>query len=223
MIQQSAFRPTRLGLIVLAFVAWNAWGSVATEAMACSCAIRPPALLVDELYDDARAVFVGEPFAITPVMDGDGFVRSVHVDFVVHESWKGVTGSRMGLSTSGDEASCGVDFQVGREYLVLAFASDDGLSANLCAVKGVEAADDELRALAGEPFEDLVLEEGNDPLFPPVTDADRDDPAGDAPPATALCGAGIPMMMLLMSCGCGFHTAIRGRATDYWRQLRNSA
>ncbi len=212
MIQQSALWTSRRTLVVLAFVACSAWGSVASEVMACSCAIRPPALLVDELFEEAPAVFVGEAYAVTPVMDTNGFVRSVHVNFVVHESWKGVSGSRMGLSTSGDEASCGVDFQVGREYLVLAFASDDGLSANLCAVKGVEAADDELRALAGDSFEGVVLDEGDDRLFPPFADVDSIDPVSNQPAQTPFCGAGVPTMLTFIVSLCGFHSARRVRS-----------
>lgn len=215
MIQQSALWKSRRPLIVLAFVAWNAWGIVASEVMACSCAVRPPALFVDELYDDARAVFVGEPFAITPVMDGTGFVQSVHVDFVVHESWKGVTGSRMGLTTSGDEASCGVDFQVGREYLVFAFASDDGLSANLCAVKDVAAAEDELRALASDSFEDVALDPGDDRLFPPLADGDSIDPVSNQPAQAPLCGAGVPTMLMFIVSLCGLHSARRVRSVMY--------
>lgn len=212
MIQQPAFRSTSLGLILIAFVVWSAWGAVASEVMACSCAIRPPTLFVDDLYDDARAVFVGEPLAITPVIDGDGFVRSLHVDFLVHESWKGVTGSRMGLTTSGDEASCGVDFQVGREYLIFAFASDDRLSANLCAVKDAGAADDELRALAGDLFEGMVLDEGDDRMFPPFADLDSIDPVSNQPAQLSLCGAGVPTLLMFIVSLCGLHSARRVRS-----------
>lgn len=206
MIQPPAFRSTRLGLVFIAFVACSTWGNVGSEVMACSCAIRPPALLVDELFEDARAVFVGEPYAVTPVIDANGLVQSVHVDFVVHESWKGVSGSRMGLTTSGDEASCGVDFQVGREYLVFAFASDEVLSANLCSVKDVEAAEDELRTLASDSFEDVVLDEGDDRLFPPLADVDSIDAVSNQPTQTPLCGAGVTTLLMFIVSLCGFHS-----------------
>lgn len=213
MKNRAIFGRAKAGGIVLVLAAWSGLAARGADARACSCAFRPPALYVDELFDDARAVFVGAPYAVRPVVDARGFVQTVYVDFEVYESWKGVSGSRVGVVTSGDEASCGVDFQVGRTYLVFAFSSDNHLAANLCAVKDSWAAEDELGRLGDGSFDAVMLTEGDDPDFPPVAERSSEYHESGQPVAATICGAGLPMMMLLLTCFCGFRSGHMRRAS----------
>lgn len=165
------------------------WGW-APAAEACSCAIRPPMLFADALFDGARAVFVGEPYALTPATGGHGFLEGFFVAFNIEESWKGVQGTRVGVVTSGDEAACGVRFQIGRTYVVYAFEDDGELHATLCSVKEGEAVEAERNALRDAAVSPLVLYEGADRLFPPHAAEDPDQPDVNPPAIPSLCGVG---------------------------------
>lgn len=162
------------------------------QVRACSCAIRPPDLLANALWDDARAVFLGEPYAVTPVMDAHGYVSAVQVSFRVHTSWKGATGNRLGLVTAGDEAACGFSFQAGRTYLIFAFETAEDLSAGLCSVKDAAYVDDEIQALNEWQTEPITLDDADDANFPPFA---LDAPVVNGPWSMILCGAGLPLFL----------------------------
>ena len=100
--------------------------------VACSCMELPPP---DEALTNATAVFSGEVIAIK---DSKGIYGEIGktVSFKVREVWKGDNGSDISVVTGSDSASCGLDFIIGKEYIVYAHASDmygkTVLSSTLC-------------------------------------------------------------------------------------------
>ncbi|MFX3634717.1 MAG: hypothetical protein ACE3L7_23025 [Candidatus Pristimantibacillus sp.] len=57
----------------------------------------------------------------------------VEVSFEVNQVWKGHVTPKLTVYTSQDEASCGVEFKQGNEYLVYAYASEGKLKSGLCS------------------------------------------------------------------------------------------
>ena len=116
-------------------------------AMACSCVISPPA---DVALSEATAVFSGEVVEVNKSKDGNG--KTIH--FNVQEVWKGIDSTTISVFTGNDSASCGIDFTVGKAYLVYAHTTDsdgkDILSTTLCdrTTELTNATDD--LALIGE-------------------------------------------------------------------------
>lgn len=182
--------------------AWLGATGAHTAVRACSCAIRPPQLYALELFPDAHAVFLGEAYEVIEVSDAQGVIGEARVNFMVEQAWKGVTGMRLGLTTSGDEASCGASFQVGKTYLVFAFASDVALSANLCSVKDADYAADELRAFDDREVAPLELAAGHDATFPPFIDSIDGAVNDQVPRPPTLCGIGAMMTLWLGTTKC---------------------
>ncbi|MDQ4127276.1 MAG: hypothetical protein M3151_04905 [Actinomycetota bacterium] len=127
------------------------------EARACSCAGTPS---VKEGLRSSDAVFWGEAVSV----EEQGLASSAPpfqnpVTFEVRESWKGVSQERVIVHGQGPEASCGLDFDEGKSYLVFAYHAGKGeggpLETDLCTatspLSGVEAAP---RAL-GSPTDQL--------------------------------------------------------------------
>ncbi len=110
-------------------------------ASACSCIMSPPA---DVALTEATAVFSGEVVDVQKNKEATGKT----VQFKVGEIWKGIDSATVSVFTGNDSAGCGIDFIVGKEYLVYAHTSDaDGksmLSTTLCdrTAELVNAADD---------------------------------------------------------------------------------
>lgn len=95
----------------------------APEAFSCSCSgPQPP----NEAYSNSVAVFIGKVVSIT---SGD-YARTVQFD--AEMAWKGVSENQVVLTTGGSGASCGYDFEEGREYLVYAYGNPESLEAGLC-------------------------------------------------------------------------------------------
>ena len=96
-------------------------------SLACSCA--EPAPVEDELAR-SKAVFHGEVMEIKEV----GYMKKVLFD--VNEIWKGTDESQIIIQTGLGGGDCGIDFQVGEEYLVYARDSsmygDEYLSTGIC-------------------------------------------------------------------------------------------
>lgn len=101
-------------------------------AAACSCMAPPPA---DIALTEATAVFSGEVIAIDKGKDVNGESGKT-VRFKAAEVWKGVDNADISVFTGNDSAGCGIDFTVGKTYLVYAHNWDmDGksvLSTTLC-------------------------------------------------------------------------------------------
>lgn len=113
---------TALALIGLA-------AASSTPCAACSCAALVTPV---EAAADADAVFVGtftgtrEPLAMASSAD------LVAKRFEVHEVRKGEVAAVTEVLTAASGASCGLEVEEGRTYVVVARASEAGLRADLC-------------------------------------------------------------------------------------------
>lgn len=133
------------------------------KAQACSCSgPRPP----DEMFEKSTAVFAG---TVVSIETGD-YSRTVH--FGVERAWKGVSARTLALTTAGSGASCGYDFDKGKEYVVYAHGSEESsLEASMCSRTQLLAdAYDDL-AYLGEgyipaPGQPIVVKEPGDPFLP---------------------------------------------------------
>ncbi|MHA6261506.1 LPXTG cell wall anchor domain-containing protein [Sporosarcina sp. CAU 1771] len=116
-------------------------------AAACSCMMPPSP---DVALTEAAAVFSGEVVDVKKSKNDYGKT----VQFQVNEIWKGIDSATVSVFTGNDSAGCGIDFIVGKEYLVYANTMDsngkDILSTTLCdrTAELVNAADD--LAIIGE-------------------------------------------------------------------------
>lgn len=112
-------------------------GTAAIVGMACSCASEADALLALEKAD---AVFAGRVVALELVtrFDEDPTVsfttEDLMVTVAVHSRWKGDAADQMVLYTAFTCCVCGFSFQIGEEYLIYAYANEDGtLRTSMCS------------------------------------------------------------------------------------------
>jgi hypothetical protein len=130
------------------------------SARACSCAsYSNPAFE----FRRAGAVFTGEVIAIDgsrtkqtmPAWLGwmyPGPSYGYRVTFSVNRSWKGVTTSKVDVTTGYGGGDCGFLFDVGREYLVYADGDVGVLGADICSrTVTVAAASDDMKYLSTLP------------------------------------------------------------------------
>ncbi|QRG66838.1 hypothetical protein [Brevibacillus choshinensis] len=131
---------------------WTSFFS-ASPAQACSCASPPDPLTA---RDRSNAVFTGTVLAVNEVTDWSEFMpftkpihKQVEVILEVQSIWKGITASQVRVITESDSASCGIDFQPGRSYLVYAtFHEGSELYTHLCTrTAEVANAGEDLHAL----------------------------------------------------------------------------
>lgn len=89
-------------------------------ATACSCAKEPSA---EEGFSRSQAVFSGE---VTRIKDNNGLFGGYGktVIFKVKETWKGINETEVAIATGSGGGDCGIEFVVGKEYLVYASVSD---------------------------------------------------------------------------------------------------
>lgn len=80
-----------------------------------------------EQFENATAVFVGTVKNIS----ADGYDNIV--DFDVSESQKGSSAKNISVTTSQQGASCGFDFEEGREYIVYAYDENGNLGTGMCS------------------------------------------------------------------------------------------
>ena len=148
-----------------------------SRALACSCAPPPP---VAEHLADADAVFLGE------LVDEEPDFQPVYplffllfpspnyrppdraLTFRVIASWKGVTGTEVGLATYAGGQSCGFFGEIGEEYLLYARTDPDPskLWVSLCSFEREETAASDIAVLDTLTTR-LELVAGDDPTFPP--------------------------------------------------------
>ncbi|TCP55484.1 tissue inhibitor of metalloproteinase [Tumebacillus sp. BK434] len=112
-----------------------------TPGYACSCVAptSPQAALAE-----AKAVFAGK------VQQVEAQSPYYKVTFAVNTAWKGIDNAESAVLTAiGGEASCGIKFQPGQEYLIYSNTTEDGrLHASLCSrTKELQQADEDLKAL----------------------------------------------------------------------------
>ncbi len=172
---------------VLALVMFT-WSLIpAPDAVACSCAPTT----VPELVENADAVFLGEVTAIGPA--GDVWHRQVN--FHILQSWKGVTGTEVGVFTGIGGGDCGAGAPVGERLLVYGFASGSELYMSICSTTGSEQdIKSDMADLAALGVEPTSLANGPDPQW--------------APQPVSPCGLGFLPFALLAAVGLA---AFRGR------------
>lgn len=115
-------------------------------AYACSC--LPPGPPRDALAS-SDAVFAGRVVKLSaPLGDVVSSVDPVSVTFEVSRSWKGAQAQTVVVKTASSSASCGFNFEQGREYLVYAGTADGELQAGLCSrTQALATAAEDLAAL----------------------------------------------------------------------------
>ena len=110
----------------------------APSADACSCLSSGPAC---QAFWTTDVVFDGTVVKIEPTArnetssDRTFQVSEFVVTLQVRQSWKGVAGEMVQVTTSGSGASCGFDFKMGSRYLVFASrgGSDSRPRVSLCS------------------------------------------------------------------------------------------
>jgi len=133
-------------LMLLLLVGWGL-ASGPTPAHACSCVEIPsPEIALQR----SAAVFAGEVLSVRqkgPNLFGGGYAEHpIRVTFRVTETWKGVEADRLTVHTS--MSTCGFDFDEGRQYLVYAYESPQGLATGICTrTADLAKASDDMAAL----------------------------------------------------------------------------
>lgn len=111
---------------VMAFIMLAGFAaSMPRAAYACSCAVQAGESEEErarQAVGDAEAVFAGEVTGVEKVSVGTVISSSdpVQVTFDVSRVWKGQTYETLTVETARSGASCGYDFDEGRQYLVYA-------------------------------------------------------------------------------------------------------
>jgi hypothetical protein len=137
-------------LLVLAFIS--------TDVAACSCA--PPGTL-QQSRDQSTQVFLGRVISVedrTPAMDKNwltavtDWVKQLfgadqpvsdqdfpykRVSFLVTETFKGPSVSRIDVRTGLGGGDCGYSFDPGKEYVVYAYGEADTLRTGICSRTGL--------------------------------------------------------------------------------------
>ena len=107
--------------------------------MACSCTV--PGTPTEEL-EIRDVVFVG----VVRVIDEDSFRRDVVLQ--VDGYWKGANASPIVVSTCANSGCCGVDFVVGRSYIVYGNTKGGVTVTSLCTrTRPLELASEDLKEL----------------------------------------------------------------------------
>jgi hypothetical protein len=120
--------PTRaVAASALALVAFSA--ASATPCAVCSCAALVTPV---EAAADADAVFVGRFTGTREPMVSTSSADLVAKRFEVQEVRKGEVAAVTEVLTAASGASCGLEVEQGRTYVVVARATEDGLRADLC-------------------------------------------------------------------------------------------
>jgi hypothetical protein len=110
----------------------------ASTADACTCISSGPAC---QAFWTTDVVFDGSVVKIDPTSRDETFsdrtfqVTEFVVTLQVRQTWKGVEGATVQVTTSGSDASCGFDFKMGGRYLVFASrgGSDSRPRVSLCS------------------------------------------------------------------------------------------
>jgi hypothetical protein len=100
------------------------------------------------VFLESHTVFKGTVVAIVPI-EPQTYLCEVGVTLDVAAWWKGAPPETVELLTAGSEASCGIEFVVGSEYLVYASRNESGaLWTHLCTrTHRTWAGDPDLEAL----------------------------------------------------------------------------
>ena len=104
-----------------------------TAANACSCVPTTP----QQSLNNSREVFAGKVIDIVDQSgtnpEASGSLGGFKVIFEVSKVWKGKLEKQQVVLTSGSSASCGYNFEKGKEYLVYANGQGTQLQTGLCS------------------------------------------------------------------------------------------
>lgn len=143
-------------------------------ADACSCLFAPTPT-IEEPFEGFDVVFLGvlssqEPDYESDFSDPDDYRV---INFEVVQSWKGATGTQIGILTEpgGSFAGCGLWGEVGDRFVIFANAltDQDGSLVTGCSRLryGTPGATEYISALEDLGIESLELVVGDDPSYPP--------------------------------------------------------
>lgn len=169
-------------------------------AFACSC--LPPGTPQEEL-GKSDAVFAGKVVQVSGQVDG-GAAETVEVRLEVSQVWKGAESRTVLLKTPGSSASCGFNFEQGREYVVYASQQEGNLTAGLCSrTSPLASAADDLAVLGSG-----TAPSGEAETPATLPDAGSDNPARPLPPY--LLGV-VALGVLGLALGFATRERFRGR------------
>lgn len=103
----------------------------ASDSFACSCILQQDISIekqVRDAYAKSASVFVGEVIEVNSKPD----VYFVSVKFKVEKSWNKNFQKEITVTTGKGGGDCGIEFVVGKKYLVYASGENDKLSTNIC-------------------------------------------------------------------------------------------
>lgn len=99
--------------------------------LACSC-IMPAT--PQESLQDSPAVFMGTVVDIyEPTLLDSTASENVRVTFNVSKAWKGIETKEVTVRTAYSSASCGYEFEEGKDYIVYTYGASDYLRVSLCS------------------------------------------------------------------------------------------
>lgn len=136
----------------------------APRAYACSCIQpEPPAVAAEK----SAAVFAGRVTDIEPPAVMTSTLDENKITFDVSTAWKGVDANPVYIYSSGSSASCGYEFEAGKEYLVYAYDNEGRLSTGLCTRTALlaDAAEDLVALGVGEVIEPGTPPAGGDDMY----------------------------------------------------------
>lgn len=118
----------RVGMVVLVLMMLGLWQAATPRgAYACSCAPPPEPRVA---LESATSVFSG--MAVDVKEESSPGITRRAVTFDVISSWKGASQAQLVVYTAMDSAMCGVDFEVGKRYLVYTSGDEANPNTGLC-------------------------------------------------------------------------------------------
>lgn len=94
-------------------------------AYCCSC--EPPGKIDDQQYNKYYAIFTGKIISIQKKQ------WAKEITFEIRIQFKGILKlSKITITTSAHESTCGISPKVGEEWLIFAYREKEGFQTNLC-------------------------------------------------------------------------------------------
>jgi hypothetical protein len=125
-------------------------------SFACSCDISFPQLPTSEILKDIGIIFQGKVISVGPSLHSRlknskgkyyDAIPTYKTEFEVIRKWKGIKNERITIET--ETLSCGTQFQVNKEYLILA-NSENQFETGFCQRKLISLNDVETEYGIGE-------------------------------------------------------------------------
>jgi hypothetical protein len=102
--------------------------ALTATAYACSCMMSTPA----EHYARADVVFSGTVDMVALPRSSDGNGTSVFF-IKINRLWKGSVGSEVTVTSPESSATCGINLEKGKEYVIFAMKGETNLTTTLCS------------------------------------------------------------------------------------------